>query len=68
MVNAASSSSEFVSPDVLRTMFSRALSRLYATEVPLYGDLVNLVNVSGNTTDLSKKPTDRHFMGLADPR
>lgn len=46
MVSTTSSSSDFVSTDVLRTMFSRALSRLYATEVPLYGDLVNLVNVS----------------------
>ena len=31
-------------PDVLRTQFSRALSAMYKKEVPLYGDLIRIVN------------------------
>lgn len=34
----------FVSPDELRARFCSALSAMYRTEVPLYGDLVELVD------------------------
>jgi uncharacterized glyoxalase superfamily metalloenzyme YdcJ len=34
----------YVDPDDLRAAFCAALSRMYTTEVPLYGDLVQLVN------------------------
>ena len=33
----------FVSPDLLRSRFSRAMSDMYKQEVPLYGDLLALV-------------------------
>jgi uncharacterized glyoxalase superfamily metalloenzyme YdcJ len=33
----------FIPADTLRTEFSAALSEMYRTEVPLYGDLVELV-------------------------
>ena len=36
-------SSTFVSPDLLRSRFSRAMSDMYKQEVPLYGDLLALV-------------------------
>ncbi|KAF7557594.1 hypothetical protein G7Z17_g601 [Cylindrodendrum hubeiense] len=32
------------SPDAVRTRFSLALSAMYKKEVPLYGDLINIVN------------------------
>ena len=34
---------KFASPDVLRADFAAALSAMYRTEVPLYGDLLELV-------------------------
>jgi uncharacterized glyoxalase superfamily metalloenzyme YdcJ len=34
----------FVSKDELRARFCSALSAMYRTEVPLYGDLVELVD------------------------
>ncbi|EKD04726.1 hypothetical protein A1Q2_00956 [Trichosporon asahii var. asahii CBS 8904] len=36
--------SDFVSPDELRARFCAALSAMYRSEVPLYGDLVELVD------------------------
>ncbi|WWD18851.1 hypothetical protein CI109_103306 [Kwoniella shandongensis] len=43
MINA-NPSYPFVSPDDLRAQFCSALSEMYRTEVPLYGDLVSLVD------------------------
>lgn len=34
----------FISPDELRARFCSALSAMYRAEVPLYGDLVELVD------------------------
>lgn len=34
----------FVSPDWIRSQFCSALSSMYRAEVPLYGDLVQLVD------------------------
>lgn len=34
----------YVSPDELRARFCSALSAMYRSEVPLYGDLVELVD------------------------
>lgn len=36
-------SASLVSPDVIRRLFAQAMSRMYRTEVPLYGTLVELV-------------------------
>lgn len=33
----------FISPDIIRAKFSAAMSAMYQTEVPLYGDLMRLV-------------------------
>jgi len=33
----------FVSPDEIRLAFSQAMSRMYRAEVPLYGDLLDIV-------------------------
>lgn len=35
---------KFVSPDELRARFCSALSAMYRSEVPLYGDLIQLVD------------------------
>lgn len=35
--------STFVSPDLIRAQFSRAMSDMYRAEVPLYGNLIDLV-------------------------
>ena len=37
------STTAFVSPDDIRTLFAQAMSSMYRTEVPLYGTLVDLV-------------------------
>ncbi len=37
------STSEFLSTDAIRRLFAQAMSRMYRAEVPLYGDLVDLV-------------------------
>ncbi|RBF30210.1 DUF1338 domain-containing protein, partial [Xanthomonas oryzae pv. oryzae] len=33
----------FVSPDQIRSWFAQAMSDMYRSEVPLYGDLMSLV-------------------------
>lgn len=43
---------EFMEPDDLRTLFSQAMSAMYRAEVPLYGDLISIVNET-NTTVLA---------------
>src|SRR5690606_12993481 len=35
---------KLVSPDHIRSLFAQAMSHMYRTEVPLYGDLVELVS------------------------
>lgn len=37
------SAADFVSPDAIRSLFAQAMSRMYRDEVPLYGDLIDLV-------------------------
>lgn len=45
-------SSQFVSPDVIRANFSSAMSQMYKNEVPLYGELMDLVaDVNQKTLD-----------------
>ena len=34
----------WVSADTIRAQFSQCMSEMYQTEVPLYGDLLQLVN------------------------
>ncbi|KAL7921835.1 hypothetical protein ACQKWADRAFT_294566 [Trichoderma austrokoningii] len=49
---------QYADPDALRTAFTLALSALYKSEVPLYGDLVhivNAVNASTRTADLDPR-------------
>ncbi|AWH20097.1 VOC family protein [Stenotrophomonas sp. ZAC14D2_NAIMI4_6] len=48
-------SASFVSPDLIRRLFAQAMSRLYRTEVPLYGALVDLVERI-NTQVLEEDP------------
>ncbi|WP_369039539.1 2-oxoadipate dioxygenase/decarboxylase HglS [Stenotrophomonas maltophilia] len=48
-------SASFVSPDVIRRLFAQAMSRMYRTEVPLYGTLVELVERI-NTQVLEQDP------------
>ncbi|KXJ89280.1 hypothetical protein Micbo1qcDRAFT_165340 [Microdochium bolleyi] len=36
--------SQYIDPDDLRTLFSQAMSAMYRAEVPLYGDLIRIVN------------------------
>ena len=40
----------FVTPDRIRSLFAQAMSDMYRTEVPLYGDLVTLVGDINNAT------------------
>ncbi|KAM0464949.1 hypothetical protein ACHAPV_001940 [Trichoderma viride] len=49
---------EYADPDALRTAFTLAMSSMYKSEVPLYGDLihiVNAVNASTRTADLDPR-------------
>lgn len=47
----------FVDPDNLRTTFSLAMSAMYKQEVPLYGDLIRIVQeVNENTLRRSVDP------------
>ncbi|MGL4674495.1 MAG: VOC family protein, partial [Wohlfahrtiimonas sp.] len=46
------SNTAFISPDLIRAKFSRAMSHMYRDEVPLYGDLMQLVaDVNQSTLD-----------------
>lgn len=48
MTNPSLSHDQHVHPDVIRRNFSAALSAMYRKEVPLYGDLVTLVDEINN--------------------
>ncbi len=67
--------SQFVTSHAIRSIFSHAMSKMYRTEVPLYGDLVNLVEevnqnilktdsaslfLSGETDSLERITQERH--------
>lgn len=41
----------FIEPDLIRADFCRALSEMYRSEVPLYGDLVSLVDEINSSAD-----------------
>ncbi|MCG4453133.1 VOC family protein [Pseudomonas sp. MMS21-TM103] len=43
-VQAAANQDEWVHPDEIRAQFSRAMSAMYRAEVPLYGELLELVS------------------------
>lgn len=49
--------SDIVSPDQIRARFSKAMSDMYQNEVPLYGDLVQLV-ADVNAEYLAKNPQE----------
>ncbi|CAN7682412.1 VOC family protein [Variovorax sp. LjRoot84] len=50
----------FVEPDDIRTLFSRALSGMYKTEVPQYGALLDLVaDINAEVLQESKELADR---------
>lgn len=51
----------FLSPDRIRTLFSRAMSAMYRTEVPAYGTLIDLVREVNEAT-LDAAPDDRQRM------
>ena len=55
MSNNSFMSSDFMSSDDIRHQFSVAMSAMYQAEVPLYGDLVDLVT-NVNTEVLSAQP------------
>ncbi|KAJ1324184.1 DUF1338 family protein [Microdochium nivale] len=46
---ASSCPSGYVDADDLRTLFSQAMSAMYRAEVPLYGDLIRIVNDTNAT-------------------
>lgn len=48
----------WVSSDAIRAQFSQCMSEMYQTEVPLYGDLLELVN-DVNQISLVKRPQVR---------
>lgn len=57
---------DFISPDMIRARFSTAISAMYRAEVPLYGDLLSIVDAvnrspadEGNDTD-SRLGSERH--------
>ncbi len=57
--------SQFVSTDFTRTQFSRAMSAMYATEVPAYSTLLELVSGINETT-LSEQPGLKHQLEDSD--
>ena len=48
----------FLSPDAIRTLFSRAMSQMYRAEVPAYGTLIDLVREVNDAT-LAADPAER---------
>lgn len=54
-MNDVVKSSSFVSPDLIRVWFSRAMSDMYKSEVPLYDDLLTLV-ADINAQTLTQQP------------
>ncbi|WP_151702790.1 VOC family protein [Nitrincola alkalilacustris] len=54
--NTQPSNSGFVSSDLIRARFATAMSTLYKTEVPLYGDLLELV-ADANRIALDRDPS-----------
>ena len=48
----------FVSPDLIRQRFSKAMSDMYREEVPLYGALMELVEQT-NRHVLDERPASR---------
>ena len=48
-------SPSFVEPDAIRAMFSDAMSNMYRAEVPLYGDLIAIVD-DANRAVLARDP------------
>lgn len=66
--NGSSNGIHFEDPDVIRTRFSKAMSEMYRSEVPLYGDLIQLVhdvNTEALRTDpsLRQQLVQRHELG-----
>lgn len=62
---------KFVTPSEIRAMFSASMSDMYKTEVPLYGDLLNLVSdVNKNCLDkdsaLRQQLADSHELERLD--
>lgn len=55
--------SNFVSPDRIRADFSRAMSAMYQSEVPLYGDLIQLVS-DVNASTLEAQPQLAEALGF----
>ncbi|KXH31265.1 hypothetical protein CSAL01_02862 [Colletotrichum salicis] len=51
----------YVDPDTLRTTFALAMSAMYKAEVPLYGDLIQIVQ----TINKEAHPKNRHGSGSA---
>lgn len=49
---------EYIDADDVRTMFSKAMSDMYRSEVPLYGDLLELVH-DVNAETLRRNPSLR---------
>ena len=58
-------SSQFVSPDEIRTRFSQAMSDMYRLEVPQYGTLLDLV-ADVNAEVLAADPSLKAQLGQAD--
>ena len=66
--------SDFVSPDTIRSQFSKAMSLMYRDEVPAYSDLVDIVGTvnhmvltTGRSTDLRIDP-DEDLKRITDER
>lgn len=55
----SSRGSSWIDPDALRTDFTLAMSAMYKAEVPLYGDLVQIVNEVNTSTFDSRSPAAR---------
>jgi len=56
---------DFLHPDAIRTLFSRAMSDMYRAEVPQYGTLIDLVR-DVNARVLAENPAMRDRMRAAD--
>ena len=48
----------FIPPDEIRLAFSRAMSRMYRAEVPLYGDLLDIFMATHDPTQLNRQGND----------
>ena len=61
------STNEFVSPEYIRNRFSKVMSNMYKEEVPLYGELLDLVHGINETVLSESKEIEEQLDDILTP-